>query len=99
MFLTDCESITGSLMKEVASDVLDRDNLNYSMASTPEHWRETREYLKALLSKETPFLRGDKELRQPALHPKKDLVMHSLAHIDDYTVFMLPSTMLQILVT
>lgn len=78
---------TGPLMKEVASDVFNRDDLNHFMALTPENWRETREYLKALLSKETPFLRDDKELIQTALHPMKDVEMHLSARIGDYTDF------------
>lgn len=57
------------------------------MALTPEHWHETREYLKALLSKETPFLRDDKELRVAAVHPMKDVEMHLPARIGDYTDF------------
>lgn len=78
---------TGPLMKELASDVFSQSTLNDFMALTPEHWHETREYLKALLSKDTPFLRDDKELRTAALHPMKDVEMHLPAKIGDYTDF------------
>lgn len=78
---------TGPLMKEVAGSVFDQSTLNEFMALTPEHWHETREYLKALLSKNTPFLRDDKELSQSALHPIKDVEMHLPARIGDYTDF------------
>lgn len=78
---------TGPLMKEVANDVFSSSTLNDFMALTPDHWKETREYLKALLSKDTPFLRDDKELRLAALHPKKDVEMHLPVRIGDYTDF------------
>lgn len=78
---------TGPLMKEKADDVFSQSSLNEFMALTPEHWRETREYLKALLSKETPFLRDDRDLRSAALHPMTDVEMHLPAKIGDYTDF------------
>ena len=78
---------TGPLMKEIAADVFSQSTLNDFMALSPEHWHETREYLKALLSKDTPFLRDDKELRAQALHPMKDVEMHLPAKIGDYTDF------------
>lgn len=78
---------TGPLMKEVAESVFTQSTLNDFMALTPEHWHETRVYLKALLSKDTPFLRDDKELRVAALHPMKDVEMHLPAKIGDYSDF------------
>lgn len=78
---------TGPLMKEIAENVFSQHTLNEFMALTPDHWRETREYLRALLSKDTPFLRDDKELRVAALHPMKDVEMHLPAKIGDYTDF------------
>lgn len=78
---------TGPLMKEVAGEAFSQASLNDFMALTPEHWRETREYLKALLSKETPFLRDDKELRLAALHPIRDVETHLPVKIGDYTDF------------
>lgn len=78
---------TGPLMRQVANDVFSQSTLNDFMALTPEHWHETREYLKALLSKDTPFLRDDQALRNIALHPMKDVEMHLPAKIGDYTDF------------
>lgn len=78
---------TGPLMSKVAGEVFSRDVLNDFMALSPEHWAETREYLKSLLSKDNPFLRDDKELRQTALHPIRDVEMHLPARIGDYTDF------------
>lgn len=78
---------TGPLMKEIAEHVFSQSSLNEFMALTPEHWRETREYLKALLSRETPFLRDDQGLRSLALHPMMDVEMHLPARIGDYTDF------------
>lgn len=78
---------TGPLMKDTAGEVFNQTTLNEFMALTPEHWHETREYIRALLSKDTPFLRDDKELRNQALHPMKDVEMHLPAKIGDYTDF------------
>jgi len=78
---------TGPLMRDVAAEVFNQQTLNDFMALTPDHWRETREFLKALLSKDTPFLRDDKELRTGYLHPMKDVEMHIPVRIGDYTDF------------
>lgn len=78
---------TGPLMKDVSKGVFEQESLNEFMALTPDHWKETRVYLKALLSKDTPFLRDDETLRKAALHPMKDVEMHLPATIGDYTDF------------
>lgn len=78
---------TGPLMKEVAERVFNHETLNEFMALTPDHWKETRKYLKALLHKETPFLRDDRQLMAAALHHMKDVEMHLPARIGDYTDF------------
>lgn len=78
---------TGPMMKEHAARVFNNETLNEFMALTPEHWKETREYLKALLSKDTPFLRDDQDLCKAVLHPMKDVEMHLPATIGDYTDF------------
>lgn len=78
---------TGPLMSEVAADVFSKSTLNDFMALTPEHWSETRQYLKKILSKDEPFLRDDKALKLQALHSVKDVEMHLPAKIGDYTDF------------
>lgn len=78
---------TGPLMKDVACEVFTKDKLNDFIGLTPAHWKETRSFLKDLLSKENPFLRDNKELRSAALHSMKDCKMHLPAKIGDYTDF------------
>lgn len=77
----------GPLMNNVAKDVFNKSTLNDFMALTDEHWKETRQYVKRLLSKDESFLKDNDRLRKLALNHMKDVEMHLPATIGDYTDF------------
>ncbi len=68
-------------------DVFASNFLNAFMSLGSAAWKETRQYLKSLLSKDNPILRDNKELRNHALVPIEKCQMHLPAQIGDYTDF------------
>lgn len=61
--------------------------LNNFMSLGRAAWKETREYLKKILSKDNATLRDNKELREKSLVRMDECVMHLPAKIGDYTDF------------
>lgn len=61
--------------------------LNLLMALGHEGWSLARREIQKLLSKDEPFLRDNKELREKCLIPRSSVNMHLPAHIGDYTDF------------
>jgi fumarylacetoacetase len=68
-------------------DVFSDTTLNAFMGLGKPAWQETRARLTELLSKDTPTLRDDGELRAKALIPMDTVTMHLPARIGDYTDF------------
>jgi fumarylacetoacetase len=67
--------------------VFDSSVLNDFMALGGICWSETRQALKNLLSKDTPTLRDNVDLRKTAFIEISQVKMHLPAHIGDYTDF------------
>jgi len=67
--------------------VFSETTLNAYMALGRPAWQETRAILQHLLSKDTPTLRDDADLRAKALIPMENVIMHLPARIGDYTDF------------
>jgi fumarylacetoacetase len=64
-----------------------RDSLNDFLALGRSAWKRVREILQKLLAAETPTLRDDKKLRDPAFHRQSDVSMQLPAKIGNYTDF------------
>ncbi len=76
----------GLVMKN-HQNVFDDSKLNSFMSLGHESWKETREYLKNILSKDCATLRDDQELREKCLVRIEECIMHLPAQIGDYTDF------------
>jgi len=76
----------GTHLKDNQS-VFNETTLNRFMALGRPAWKEARATLTQLLSKDTPTLRDDKQLREKALIPMSNVKMHLPATIGDYTDF------------
>lgn len=68
-------------------NVFDDDALNNFMSLGRAAWKETRETLKNILSKDKPILRDNQELRKKAFVRRDECIMHLPAQIGDYTDF------------
>ncbi len=78
--------IDGPVMQNFHS-VFEESTLNNFMSLGRAAWKETREYLKKILSKDNPTLRDNIELREKSLIKIEDCIMHLPATIGDYTDF------------
>lgn len=76
----------GPIMKD-HQNVFEQTTLNQFMSMGHLAWKETRSYLKNLLSENTSTLRDDKQLRESALVDRSKCKMHLPAEIGDYTDF------------
>ncbi len=68
-------------------NIFNQPNLNPFMALGRETWRETRAALQHLLAEDTPTLRDNLTLKQQAIHPMGEAVLHLPVNIGDYTDF------------
>ncbi|CAF0895010.1 unnamed protein product [Adineta ricciae] len=76
----------GTQMKDKQS-VFDETTLNKFMSLGRSAWKETRERLQELLSKDCPTLKDNDQLRKQAFVEQADAIMHLPAQIGDYTDF------------
>ncbi len=67
--------------------VFDSNYLNEFMALGTLAWKETRQYLKNILSVNSTVLKDNDELKAKALVPIQNCKMHLPAQIGDYTDF------------
>ncbi|KAI1723545.1 fumarylacetoacetate (FAA) hydrolase family domain-containing protein [Ditylenchus destructor] len=67
--------------------VFEQGSLNSFMALGKMAWLEAREMLQKILSKNTPFLRDNEQLKQKAFVKQSEALMHLPADIGDYTDF------------
>jgi len=68
-------------------DVFDQETLNALMGLTRPAWLEARKVIRELLSKESPKLKDNAELRNKALVQQSEATLHLPADIGDYTDF------------
>ncbi|CAF1343187.1 unnamed protein product [Adineta ricciae] len=76
----------GTQMKDKQC-VFDETTLNKFMSLGRSAWKETRERLQELLSKDCPTLKDNDQLRKQAFVEQNDAIMHLPAQIGDYTDF------------
>ena len=69
------------------TNIFNQSSLNHFMSLGRATWKEIRATLQHLLAAETATLRDDFALRQQALHPMAEVIMHLPADIGDYTDF------------
>jgi fumarylacetoacetase len=77
---------TGPQLKS-HQDVFAKETLNAFMALPRAAWKEARETLQKLLSRDDPTLRDSEALRAKAFVNQKEATMHLPAEIGDYTDF------------
>jgi len=70
-----------------AAAAVTRDSLNEFLSLGRPAWRQFRERLQELLSKDTPTLRDDADLRERVFYRQRDVTMQLPARIGDYTDF------------
>ena len=76
----------GPVMKD-HQNVFDESTLNKFMSLGRAAWKETRECLKSILSKDNAILRDDQKLRDKSFVKRNECIMHLPARIGDYTDF------------
>lgn len=71
----------------IQPEVFHKEVLNEFIAHGQPAWRGVRQQLSELFQKDNPQLRDDEELREIALVPKAEAIMHMPVFVRDYTDF------------
>eukprot|EP00743_Colponemidia_sp_Colp-15_P001630 GILK01001781.1.p1 GENE.GILK01001781.1~~GILK01001781.1.p1 ORF type:complete len:462 (+),score=65.26 GILK01001781.1:73-1386(+) len=89
LFTTGVLSTEASIISDitVAQDVFGQPTLNKFMSLGRQAWREARQTIQRLLSRDNSTLRDNMDLRSAALVPAAEVTMHLPADIGDYTDF------------